>query len=347
MADFNTLSLDEQETIWMQLACEVIKNWDLVVRELSWLGYTNNAVFKVDTETGVYVLRLHPPGRIDTPALTAELEWLKVIRHKTNLLAPYPKSSVVAGEEVLFVSTVSDKLPEPKLVHCLLFEYMDGEAKEPQDMTSNDLWRVGEYLGKLHTAGQFTPPQGSVRPSLNWEGLFGENSPYNPRENAHIITADQLAVFDKVANRVQQAMEAVGQGSDAYGLIHADMLAQNILFHEGEARALDFEYCGWGYFLYDLTPLLWLLKSDRVQDYQELEDAMWEGYTSVKPQPEGYRDLLDVFIAGRHLASCRWLAVNLNHPAVRGTVPQLLAQRSEELKQFLNTGKLKRQSRTL
>lgn len=347
MADFKTLSLDEQKAIWMQLGCDVIKNWNLIVKDISWLGYTNNAVLKVDTESGTYVLRLHPPGRIDIPTLIAELEWLKVIRHNTNLLAPYPKPTIVDGESALFVTAYSDKLPSPHLVYSSLFDYIDGDPKSAQDITSDDMWRVGEYLGKLHTAGQFTPPQGTVRPWLNWEGLFGQNSPYNPRENAHIITAEQLAVFDKVADRVQQTMEDVGQGGDAFGLVHADMLAKNILFLDTEPRALDFEYCGWGYYLYDLTPLLWQLKSDRADDYQQLEDAMWVGYTSVKPQPNRYRDLLAVFIAGRQLASCRWLAVNLNHPAVRDVAPQLLRQRTEELKQFLDTGKLERQSRTL
>jgi len=347
MADFKTLSLDEQKAIWLQLGCEVIKNWNLVVTDISWLGYSNNAVLKVEAESGVYVLRLHPPGRIDIPTLTAELEWLKVIRRNTNLIAPYPKSTVVDGETVLFVTAVSDKLPAPNLVFCSLFDYLEGEPKASQDITTDDIWRIGEYLGKLHSAGQFTPPQGSVRPWLNWEGLFGENSPYNPRENAHIITAEQLAVFDKVADRVQETMEDVGQGADAFGLIHADLLAKNILFFDDEPRALDFEYCGWGYYLYDLTPLLWLLKSERAVDYRELEDAMWAGYTSVKPQPERYRDLLDVFIAGRQLASCRWLAVNLNHPDIREVAPQLLAQRTDELKQFLKTGRLDRQSRTL
>jgi len=346
MADFNQLSLDEQQTIWMQLGCEVIQRWDLTVTDVSWLGYTNNAVLKVDTPSGVYVLRLHPPGRIDIPTLTSELDWLRVIRRNTNLIAPYPQSTIVNDEQVPFVIAYGDKLPSPNLVYCTLFDYIEGEPKSAQDLTTDDIYRIGEYLGKLHTAGQYTPPAGFVRPWLNWEGLFGKNSPYNPKENAHIIQPDQLSVFDKVANRVQQTMEDVGQGSDAFGLVHADMLAKNILFYGDDPRALDFEYCGWGYYLYDLTPLLWQLKSERA-DYQTLEDAMWAGYTSIKPQPDRYRELLDVFIAGRQLASCRWLAVNLNHPAVRDVAPKLLAQRTQELEKFLKTGKLERQSQTL
>lgn len=346
MVDFNKLSLDEQKRIWMQIGCDAITNWHLDVIDVSWLGYTNNAVFLVEAEQGNYVLRLHPPGRVDVATLTSELEWLKVIRRNTNLIAPFPQDATVDGEQVPFVTAYSEQVPSPNLVYCCLFEYVEGEPKPADQLTANDMRRVGEFLGKLHTAGQFAPSGGFVRPWLNWEGLFGENSPYNPRENAHIIMADQLAVFERVAGRVQETMEDVGQGADAFGMVHADMLAKNVLFYEGTARALDFEYCGWGYYLYDLTPMLWQLKAERA-DYAELEDAIWEGYTSIKPQPERYRELLDVFIAGRQLASCRWLAVNLNHPAVRDVAPQLLRQRTEELNNFLQTGKLERQSRTL
>ncbi len=347
MADFKTLSLDEQKVIWMELACTVIKRWNLTVKDVSWLGYTNNAVFKVDAEQGTYVLRLHPPGRIDIPTLTSELQWLRVIRRNTNLIAPFPYEAQIDGETMLFATAYSDKLPSPNIVFCTLFEYVEGQEKSSTALTVADMRHVGEFLGKLHTAGQFTPSQSFVRPWLNWEGLFGENSPYNPRENAHIITDEQLSVFDIVADRVQETMQDVGQGADAFGLVHADMLVKNILFSETDVRALDFEYCGWGYYLYDLTPLLWQLKSDRSDDYDVLEDALWEGYTNIKSQPDRYRELLDVFIAGRQLASCRWLAVNLNHPAVREVAPQLLTQRTNELKQFLETGKLDRQSKTL
>lgn len=346
MVEFNQLSMDEQQAIWMQLSCDVIKRWDIVVRDVSWLGYTNNAVFKVDAESGEYVLRLHPPGRIDIPTLTSELEWLKVIRRNTNLLAPYPISTIVDGETVPFVTAYGENLPSPNLVYCTLFDYVEGESQSAESLTSDDMYHIGEYLGKLHTAGQYAPSPGFVRPWLNWEGLFGENSPYNPKENAHIITSHQLNIFDKVANRVRQTMEDVGQGTDAFGLVHADMLSKNILFHDNQPRALDFEYCGWGYYLYDLTPLLWQLKSVRV-DYDDLENSMWAGYTTIKRQPDRYRQLLDVFIAGRQLASCRWLAVNLHHPAVRDVAPQLLQQRTDELEQFLETGKLHRQSPTL
>lgn len=346
MAAFQSLSLDEQKAIWWQIACDVSLNWDLGKIELSWLGYTNNAVFLLETDKARFVLRLHPPNRINISSLRSELEWLKVIRRNTNLIAPYPLSADVDGYDQAFITAYNEYLPSPNIVFCSLFDYVDGTDQSAADISPDEIFRVGEYLGKLHSAAQFTPPSDFVRPWLNWEGLFGTNSPYNPGDNAKIITAHQSEVFAEVAERVRDAMEDVGQGIDAFGLIHADMLCKNVLFLDGIPCALDFEYCGWGYYLYDLTPMLWQLKAER-PDYNELEDAMWEGYDSIRPQAQRYRELLDIFIAGRQLASCRWLVSNLNHAMIRDIAPQLLEQRTQELKDFLQTGKLQRQSRTL
>ena len=118
------------------------------------------------------------------------------------------------------------------------------------------------------------------------------------------------------------------------------MLLQNILFHEGEVRALDFEYCGWGYYLYDLTPLLWQLKPQ--SRYPELEQALWDGYTSIRPLSSRHRELLETFIAGRQVASMRWVAANRHNPAYQGKVEGILAQRTVELQGFLETGMLHR-----
>ena len=118
------------------------------------------------------------------------------------------------------------------------------------------------------------------------------------------------------------------------------LLLKNILFHEGEVRALDFEYCGWGYYLYDLTPLLWQLKPQN--RYPQLEQALWDGYTSIRPLTQRHRELLETFIAGRQVASMRWIAANRQNPHVVGKVEAILTQRTAELQAFLETGKLNR-----
>ncbi len=142
-------------------------------------------------------------------------------------------------------------------------------------------------------------------------------------------------------------MAAIDRGPDTFGLIHGDLLAKNILHCADQPAALDFEYCGWGYYLYDLAPLLWQLKGERPDDYCQLEEAMWAGYTSKTGLDERMRAHLEVFIAARQLASCRWLLANAGHPALREIAPKLLEDRTSELRDFLKTGVLNRKSLTL
>ena len=341
MTDFHRWSLEAQKAFWLKLAHDVAGRWNLRVKGLSWLGYSHNAVFKVSAADGDYVLRLQLSGRVKAAELRSELQWLRTIRRNTDLLAPFPRSAVIDGKKDLLASVDHPQLPS--IVYGCLFEYAPGLTKSPSEMSLDDVFQIGVYLGKLHTAGQFRPPSDFSRPRLDWEGLFGERSPYHPGENAHVA---QSQVFAQTATRVQAVMRDLGPGADELGLIHADLLAKNILFCEDGVAALDFEYCGWGYYLYDLAPLLWQFRGERADDAR-LETALWSGYISIRPQADARRELLETFIAGRQLASCRWLAANLHHPTIRAAAPKLLAQRQEELKDFLDSGKLRRRSPTL
>lgn len=52
-------------------------------------------------------------------------------------------------------------------------------------------------------------------------------------------------------------MDRWGQGREVYGLIHGDLgLDTNLLFWGGQARAIDFDDSGYGYYLYDLPLVL-------------------------------------------------------------------------------------------
>lgn len=346
MPGFANWTLDEQKRFWFGLARHAIERWGLGAGQLSWLGYSSNAVFKVSARGGIYVLRLHLPGWVRAAYLQSELIWLRNLRVNTNLLASTPVPLRDSAADLLFTSLKPAQLA-PDAVLCSLFEYIDGESKSAGELSADDVHAVGVYLGRLHREGQFEPPEGFMRPRLDWEGLFGEESPYRVRDSIMTTTAEQTDAFEQVENRVGTVMAAIDREPDSFGLIHGDLLAKNILHCDDQPAALDFEYCGWGYFLYDLAPLLWQLKGERPDDYCRLEEAMWAGYRSKTGLDEGMRAHLEVFIAARQLASCRWLLANASHPALRELAPKLLQDRTSELRDFLKTGVLNRKSLTL
>jgi Ser/Thr protein kinase RdoA (MazF antagonist) len=56
-----------------------------------------------------------------------------------------------------------------------------------------------------------------------------------------------------VACGMQRVMTRLGDGTDQFGLIHADLHLDNALFWRDDVRIIDFDDCGFGYWLYDIA----------------------------------------------------------------------------------------------
>jgi Ser/Thr protein kinase RdoA (MazF antagonist) len=315
---------------WFASAREIISRW-LPGAQIDWLAYTHNAVFAVEHEGKQYVLRLKPaasPEEIDLQR--SEEDLLQRLYH--GLGVPVP---VRANYRYI------DDKASPSY-GTVLYEHLEGDERTPATLTIEDMRRIGAFLARLHDANRQFDPSGYfrfARPRLDYAGLYGDKGTYAlTSEAAALFNAKERATMEQVQAKVKAAMDSLGTDVAHFGLIHGDLLLKNILFQGDEVRALDFEYCGFGYFLYDLAPLLWQLKPEA--NYAAWEDALWEGYTVLRRLPP--RDLLEIFIAGRQVASLRWVANNQHNPAYQGKVPAIIQQRISELEGFLATGVLRR-----
>lgn len=329
----NDRSVDNQHGL--DLARQAITHYDLNVTEVVWLAHTHNAVFSVQAGDGArYVLRLLNPSA-DPAYFQSEQHWLDRL-YAARLAVP----RVIPAK----AGPVTVQRDDGQTIHAALFTYLTGESHTPESVQAADMQRIGDFLARMHTVD---PPDDNdfQRPRLDFEGLYGKNSPYASAGESDVFSPRQREVMGAAAQQVKAAMDTLGQDSTHFRMIHGDLLLKNILFEGDMVKALDFEYCGWGYTLYDLTPLLWGLKSQ--PRYPELAAALWDGYATRRPVIQTYHSLLEAFIAGRQVASMRWLAANLDNPSVRSAAPDLIAQRTGELEGFLETGVLHRESQTL
>jgi Ser/Thr protein kinase RdoA (MazF antagonist) len=305
------------------------------------LSYVGNAIFAVDCQRGPHVLRIPRPGHPPLNWIESEMRWLADLKAQTHLCAPQPVKTV--DDSWLAMAAVEGI---PTALPAVLLTWIEGESRQAEDLTSTDVEQIGAFLARLHEfSAIYTPPADFVRPRLDWEGLFGANSPYNPGDGAAIFQPEQIAVMDAVADRVRHVMRALDADAHTFGMIHGDFITKNTLFQGDHVCALDFEYCAFGYFLYDLAPVL--LGLSPLPHYATLKAALWQGYTAHRRLPDHYRDYLETFVAGRHVASCRWIASNLDNPQVRERAPQILADRTDELRDYLRTGRLERKSAIL
>lgn len=316
---FDDMTTDEQKKWWFEQAQSALKALNVEADRLEWLAYTHNAVFSVISHDSVTVLRL------------SLAENALQIQSERDILQCFSQAGLNVPTPIHSIETDS--------ISGVLLSYIEGDSPQPDSVTVAEMAKIGAFIANLHQTQIDTTIH---RHRLDWDGLYAETGIYYPNaENMAVFTDEQLAVMTAVTNLVKSAMDELGETDSEYGIIHGDFLLKNILFHEGDIHALDFEYCGWGYYLYDLTPLLWQLKPQA--RYAKLEQALWEGYTSIRPLTKKHRNLLETFIAGRQVASMRWIVANQQNPYIVGKVDAILAQRTAELTTFLETAILKRE----
>ena len=182
LSDLNNLSPQQQKALFERAAAEALPQWQVGTYKIEWVSYTTNAVFRVITACDQFILRLHAPGRVTERRLRSELNWLREIRRQTDLLAPLP---LPISDEQFFTKWSSPMLPSADAVYCVLFERIAGESKSAQELSAEDVNRIGRYLGRLHCEAQIDLPADFDRPRLDFEGLFGADSPYySANENA-------------------------------------------------------------------------------------------------------------------------------------------------------------------
>lgn len=160
---------------------------------------------------------------------------------------------------------------------------------------------LGRLLARVHAATDaLVLPDGFERPRWDRDGLVGE-APFWGRFWEHpALSAGQAGVLAE-ARAWLAAQLAVHDGPT--GLIHADVLRENILVNDGSLSLIDFDDSGFGYRLYDLGTVL----SQNLYEpgYAEIRAALCEGY--------GLRDHseVDAFTLARTLASVGWAAPRL------------------------------------
>jgi Ser/Thr protein kinase RdoA (MazF antagonist) len=313
------------------LAAVALAAYDLPPARLTLLRHLFNTTFRVDTADGHrYVLRIHRSGSPTPANVASELAWLAALRRDTPLEVPDP---VPTRAGALLTMAEAPGVPRPHI--CVLFRWMPGQQVR-QGLTPRHMERVGALMAGLQNhAAQWELPPGFARGRVDWpiEAARHLSDPFAPEVVATIqrlvearLSEAEAVQVAAVLARLQAAAQALGQGPDAFGLIHADLHYRNLLFAPGTVRAIDFDDCGFGFRLFDLAVML----SEVLEwpNYRALRAGLLAGYRQVRPLPPAHEAYLDTFIALRRLQDMLWVLDTPAHPAL-GEDP--LAQARESL----------------
>ena len=242
---------------------------------------------------GQYMLRIHQHGYQTSAAIELELTWLASMCLDANLPVPEP---ILTLDGNLLTRVSLPGIPEERI--CSLLRWVKGRIST-KDVQPHHYRAQGQLMARLHHhAANWKPPAGLSKRKYDWDGLFREDGGAGiPASEAwSLLPREYLKPFEVVSRKAKQVMDEWGKGSNVYGLIHGDLgLDANVLFYGGEARAIDFDDSGFGYYIFDLSLALEHCQEDDM--LPQFREALLDGYTRIRPLPEDQLKYFDLCMA--------------------------------------------------
>lgn len=242
------------------------------------------------------VFRQHRKGYHDGAEIAAELAWLSALRDCPGVacVRPIPDR---AGQ-VLQVS--GDR-------HVVAFERLAGRVLEADEDLGRWFPDLGAIAARLHAHARSWPrPAGFRRKRWDAGALFGPGAIWGDWGAAPGLDATGRAVLVRLVADLDRRLGAWGMGGDRFGLIHADLRLANLMTDGAGLRVIDFDDCGFGWWLFDFAAAVSFIEDD--PRLPALAAGWAEGYRRVTPLGAAEEAMLPVMVLARRLQLTAWLA---------------------------------------
>jgi Ser/Thr protein kinase RdoA (MazF antagonist) len=271
-------------------ARQALDHWGLSDQTPELLKYRENAVFRVRLSNGApAALRLHRPGYRDEHALASELLWMA--RRDGHVPA----------------ITLTNTVRLRRLRRLLL------RRDQAAERASSCRWprpvlpaspRAGKPA-ELHVASDaWTPPASFTRPSWDLDGLLGERPLWGRFWDCAGLLPDESRRLSLLRDRLRRQVSALQSCGLDYGLIHADLVRENVLLDGERIEMIDFDDGGYGWRMFDIATALF--KNREEPEFPRMKAALIEGYRTVRPLSESDLDRLPLFMVLRSVTYIGW-----------------------------------------
>ena len=203
--------------------------------------------------------------------------------------------------------------------HGFLFSLTEKQLGTPLEAGDLDqLFAIGELIGEVHQATndfqtKHRPPIRPFERTTHCSDLI-KNSAFLPKKLNER--------YSKLIQELLTLIKKTEQGAPSNPrFIHGDCHRSNLLNTDTGLVLLDFDDCRMGSAIQDL----WLHVSDATAKQQQLSELI-EGYESYCSLDTRELDLIDVFMAERHIAYSAWIAERWDDPAFPAIFPHFTGE---------------------
>jgi len=308
-----------------RLAQDSLPLWDMpAAAKARLINVSENATYLVEAPGGYKaVLRVHRENYHTHRAIECELEWLSALRHERIVTTP---GYYVGRNGDPIQAGRTDALEAQR--YLVLFQYVEGKAPDESGDMSDNFEELGAIAARCHKhVLGWQKPNNFERMTWDVNAVFGKNPIWGKWRDAPEVNPEVSRILERVESNVCARLEAFGKAPDRFNLIHADMRLANLLIDGNGTRLIDFDDCGWGWFLYDFAAAVSFIEDDpRIPD---LKEAWVRGYRSVRTISNAEIAEIDTFVMLRRMALLAWIGSHIEAPEPQELAPGFAANSAQ------------------
>lgn len=263
------------------------------------INLSENATYRIDGGGRKWALRVHREGYHSKTAIGSELAWLQALRRDGAVTTPVP----LKGRNGELIQIVA--LPGLKPRHVVLFDWETGAEPDESELLG-PFEVLGAATARMHLhSREWTRPENFERLTWDFDGAFGKVKHWGSWQDGMGLDAEKVKLFQRAVDLIEKRLEAFGKGHKRFGLIHCDMRLANLLIDGDETKVIDFDDCGFSWYLYDCATALSFI--EHRPDVPELIEAWVKGYRAVAPLAEEDEHEIPTFVLYRRLLLVAWI----------------------------------------
>lgn len=303
------------------LANQSLSLWDLPEgATVRLINVSENATYLVEAPGGYKsILRVHRENYHSHRAIECELDWLEAL--DAAEIVTTPGYYVGKNGDPIQEGRV-EGLSDPR--YMVLFHFVDGDAPDESGDMSDGYEELGAIAARCHDhVLEWKKPSNFERLTWDVDAVFGQAPTWGDWRDAPEVDVTVRPVLEQVEATIRSRLAAFGKADARFNLIHADMRLANLLVDDDGTRLIDFDDCGWGWFLYDFAAAISFIEDDpRIPG---LKAAWARGYRSVRAMSAEEEAEIDTFMMLRRMALLAWIGSHIEAPEPQEMAPGFAA----------------------
>jgi Ser/Thr protein kinase RdoA (MazF antagonist) len=286
------------------------------------INISENATYRLDAATGNrWALRIHREGYHSRTAIASELAWLAALKESNAANVPAPIRGL-DGEFIQSVTTEGISLPR----NVVLFAWEAGSEPAANDVAGFE--KLGETAARMHShVRAWKRPTWFERHAWNFETTLGQTPHWGRWRDGMGMTPEIERVLGETVALIGQRLARMGTGPNVFNLVHGDMRLANLLMDGSTVKVIDFDDCGFSWFLYDCATTVSFFED--APEVPELINAWVRGYRRIGTLSPEEETEIETFIMLRRILLVAWigshsetdLARSMGIAYTQGTVP--------------------------